>query len=80
MNPDEPGSIFQAPIGPHVEEHPRPTVDGSDEARRRLRHPFDVPRTDASGPRPDVVGARRGGEAPVTVAEHRVPVAKRAVR
>ena len=61
MNPDEPGSIFQAPTGPHVEEHPTPTVDGSDEARRRLRHPFDVPRTDAPGPHPDGAGARRGG-------------------
>lgn len=47
MNPDESDRIFQAPPGPRVEEHAQPTVDGSDEARRRLRHPFDVPRPDA---------------------------------
>lgn len=41
-HPDEPGRIFQAPTSPHVEEHAQPPVDGSDEARRRLRHPFDV--------------------------------------
>lgn len=49
-NPDEPGSIFQAPAGPPVEEHSQPAVDGSDEARRRLRHPFDVQRTEGTDP------------------------------
>lgn len=50
MNPDESGGIFQAPPGPHVEEHVQPAVDGSDEARRRRRHPFDVPQPDPSDP------------------------------
>ena len=45
-HPDEPGSIFQAPAGPQVEEPPQPTVDGSDEAMRRLRNPFDVQQTE----------------------------------
>jgi hypothetical protein len=44
--PDEPGGIFQSPTRPHVEEHSQPAVDGSDEARRRRRNPFDVPQTD----------------------------------
>jgi hypothetical protein len=41
-HPDDRGGIFLAPAAPHVEEPPSPTVDGSTEAMRRLRHPFDV--------------------------------------
>jgi hypothetical protein len=52
MTPNELSRIFQAPAGPHVEDPPRPTVDGSDEARYRMRHPFDVPPTDTPGRRP----------------------------
>jgi hypothetical protein len=45
-DPDEQGGIFRAPAGPQFEEPPQPTADGSAEAMRRLRHPFDVQPTD----------------------------------
>lgn len=41
-DPHEQDSIFLAATDPDVEEPPRPAVDDSNEAMRRLRHPFDV--------------------------------------
>jgi hypothetical protein len=40
--PDDRGDLFRAPKGSKVEQPPQPTVDGSTEAMRRLRHPFEV--------------------------------------
>jgi hypothetical protein len=39
---DERGGIFLAPGGSAPKEPDQPAVDGSTEAMRRLRHPFDV--------------------------------------
>jgi hypothetical protein len=40
--PDDRGGIFLAPAGSTAEQPNQLTVDGSTEAMRRLRHPFDV--------------------------------------
>jgi hypothetical protein len=40
--PDERARIFLSPGGAAAEEPDQPAVDGSTEAMRRLRHPFDV--------------------------------------
>lgn len=54
--PDERGGLFLAP--PHTrEQYDQPTVDGSEEAMRRLRHPFDARRTTGTTGRPEA-GAR----------------------
>lgn len=42
-DPIEYGRIFQDPHRPDTEELSPPSVDGSEEAMRRLRHPFDAP-------------------------------------
>ena len=44
------GAIFLAPSSADVEEHPDPTADGSAEAMRRLRRPFEVWPADADAP------------------------------
>jgi hypothetical protein len=41
-DPDDRGGIFRSPGGPAAEQPDQPVVDGSTEAMRRLRHPFDV--------------------------------------
>jgi len=41
-DPDDRGGIFRAPGGPAAEQPDQPVADGSTEAMRRLRHPFDV--------------------------------------
>ncbi len=55
MTDDEHGRIFLAPTDTPAEQSPRPAVDGSAEAMRRLRRPFDV--DDTAGP-----GRRSGAE------------------
>jgi hypothetical protein len=36
-----PAEIFVAPASP-LEQHDQPIADGSEEAMRRLRHPFEL--------------------------------------
>jgi hypothetical protein len=57
--PSEQSGIFRAATDPDAEELPRPTADESDEAMRRLRHPFDVPggrSRQGRGPAPSTPG------------------------
>lgn len=46
--PDERDEIFSTPANLN-EQQDQPTVDGSEEAMRRLRNPFEVQRS-ATGP------------------------------
>jgi hypothetical protein len=48
--PDERGGIFLAPASA-PEQEDQPTADGSEEAMRRLRHPFEVQRATGADPR-----------------------------
>jgi hypothetical protein len=58
-DPNENSSLFQAPHSPEAEEPAPPAIDGSDEARRRLRHPFDTSEASDPGNRPDRNDAHR---------------------
>jgi hypothetical protein len=43
---DDHRSLFKAPPATEAADGPDAVFDGSDEAMRQLRHPFDVPPTD----------------------------------
>jgi hypothetical protein len=57
-NNDRGAALFLAPPGAEVEEHADPAADGSAEAMRRLRRPFEVPPADGDAP-PDTESSGR---------------------
>ena len=56
LHDDQHRSLFQAPPAAEDADGPDTAFDGSDEAMRQLRHPFDVPPTDRRDPTSDDSG------------------------